>query len=446
MTPRRTPGSSTSTATSTGRWLSAATSRRESTSVQHAAIGSALTSNGTAAGFFQGAVDEVRIWNVARSAAQIQAVAERRAADGAGLIGRYGLNEGAGTTASSSVAGAPAGSLDRRRDLDDRRTPRRRRPERRADDRTQRPGGRRDRHTHVGHALGDRHRLRHRLADRDLLRPRVLQRRLHRRSRRSRALRRALPRPPRGRRSTRDSATSGTRPSATARRPRPAGSARSTPPRVPIRRWSAPATSPTATARATRPPARSISGIAGAVFTAGDNVYTNGTAAEFANCFEPTGWGGATKARTRPTPGNHDWNAGNLNGYFAYFGAQAGGTATSPYYSYNIGPYWHVVVLDSDCGLVAGGCAAGSPQVQWLVNDLAANSRAQRASRCGTTRASARPRRSHRRAAVRQCALRGARRHRARRPRPHLRAVAPLGPTGAPTRTACATSPSAPAA
>ena len=31
----------------------------ESTSIQHAALGSALTSNGTAAGFFQGAVDEV---------------------------------------------------------------------------------------------------------------------------------------------------------------------------------------------------------------------------------------------------------------------------------------------------------------------------------------------------------------------------------------------------
>ena len=45
----------------------------ESTSIQHAAIGSALTSNGTAAGFFQGAIDEVRIWNVARTQAQIQA-------------------------------------------------------------------------------------------------------------------------------------------------------------------------------------------------------------------------------------------------------------------------------------------------------------------------------------------------------------------------------------
>ena len=32
-----------------------------------------MTSTGAAAGFFQGALDEARIWNVARSAADIQA-------------------------------------------------------------------------------------------------------------------------------------------------------------------------------------------------------------------------------------------------------------------------------------------------------------------------------------------------------------------------------------
>ena len=115
-----------------------------------------------------------------------------------------------------------------------------------------------------------------------------------------------------------------------------------------------------------------VAGIAGGVYTLGDNVYTNGTAAEFANCYDPS-WG-PLKSRTRPVPGNHDWNTGNLNGYFGYYGAQAGGTATSPYYSYNVGSFWHVVVLDSDCTMVTGGCTAGSPQVQWLISDLAANS------------------------------------------------------------------------
>src|SRR6185295_2944358 len=41
-------------------------------SIQHAALASSLTSDGNATGFFQGALDEVRIWNVARSLSQIQ--------------------------------------------------------------------------------------------------------------------------------------------------------------------------------------------------------------------------------------------------------------------------------------------------------------------------------------------------------------------------------------
>ena len=41
-------------------------------SIQHAGLGTAMTSTGSAAGFFQGMLDEPRVWNVARSADAIQ--------------------------------------------------------------------------------------------------------------------------------------------------------------------------------------------------------------------------------------------------------------------------------------------------------------------------------------------------------------------------------------
>ena len=64
-----------------------------------------------------------------------------------------------------------------------------------------------------------------------------------------------------------------------------------------------------------------VAGVDGNVWTAGDNVYQSGTASEFANCYDQV-WGGF-KSRTRPVPGNHDWNSGNLDGYNGYFGVNA---------------------------------------------------------------------------------------------------------------------------
>ena len=118
-----------------------------------------------------------------------------------------------------------------------------------------------------------------------------------------------------------------------------------------------------------------ISGIDGTIFTVGDNVYPDGTAADFTNCYAPTPWGAAAqKSRTHPIPGNHDWNTGNLNGYTGYFGSMATDANGKSYYSYNIsGSNWHVVNLDSECARVTGGCAAGSPQELWLKADLQAN-------------------------------------------------------------------------
>ena len=45
--------------------------------------------------------------------------------------------------------------------------------------------------------------------------------------------------------------------------------------------------------------------IPGAVFTAGDNAYDRGSADQFRDCYDPT-WG-RFRDRTRPAPGNHDW-------------------------------------------------------------------------------------------------------------------------------------------
>ncbi|HEY3237993.1 MAG TPA: metallophosphoesterase, partial [Acidimicrobiia bacterium] len=114
-----------------------------------------------------------------------------------------------------------------------------------------------------------------------------------------------------------------------------------------------------------------LDSIDGTVFTAGDNVYDTGTAAEFANCYNPS-WG-RHKSRTRPVTGNHDYATAGASGYYGYFGAAAGDPAKG-YYSYNLGA-WHVIVLNSTCSAV-GGCGAGSPQDQWLRADLAASSAA----------------------------------------------------------------------
>jgi PKD repeat protein len=111
-----------------------------------------------------------------------------------------------------------------------------------------------------------------------------------------------------------------------------------------------------------------LDGISGTVFTAGDNVYENGTATEFANCYGPT-WG-RHKSRTKPVAGNHEYQTANASGYFGYFGSAAGDPSKG-YYSFDIGA-WHAVVLNSNCSQV-GGCGSTSAQANWLRSDLAAH-------------------------------------------------------------------------
>ena len=111
-----------------------------------------------------------------------------------------------------------------------------------------------------------------------------------------------------------------------------------------------------------------LDAIPGTVMVLGDNVYDDGTALEYANCYDPS-WG-RHKGRTKPAAGNHDYHTPDAAGYFGYFGAAAG-DPTKGYYSYDLGA-WHVVVLNSG-EEDATTTAAGSPQEQWLRADLAAN-------------------------------------------------------------------------
>jgi hypothetical protein len=146
------------------------------------------------------------------------------------------------------------------------------------------------------------------------------------------------------------------------------------------------------------------------VIAMGDNAYPDGTRDQYANCydnytlpydgslFDPLrpDWWGNYKDRTMPVLGNHEYQNSNdpsrrSKPYFEYFSAdtsagfkdpaapvpndptnnQFGLTFGKGYYSYNLGS-WHIVALNSNCNKV-GGCEAGSPQGQWLRNDLKAH-------------------------------------------------------------------------
>jgi hypothetical protein len=361
------------------RTLTLATSLApRSDSIQRTALGSALTSTGTAAGFFRGRIDEARIWKVARSATQIaQGMTQELTGSQTGLVARFGLNEGSGTSVDNS-AGSPDGVL--------------------------RPTGAGPTWA-AGVAVG--------AADTtppappvglaatsgsgsvSLLwspngEPDLAGYRVYRST--------SLPvtttgTPVSGTAPVTDTSftetglTNGTQVhyaltavDTTGNASGPSATVSATPaagPSDPVLitagdiascAWSS--DSSTATL---------VEGIAGTVLTLGDNVYPNGTAAEFSGCYHPT-WG-RFKSRTRPTPGNHDYNTAGASGYFDYWngaGNQTGqaGNRSLGYYSFDLGT-WHIVVLNSECetttGLwLKGGCAAGSAQETWLKADLAA--------------------------------------------------------------------------
>ena len=105
--------------------------------------------------------------------------------------------------------------------------------------------------------------------------------------------------------------------------------------------------------------AKLLDNISGTVFTAGDNAYSDGTYTQFTNCYGPT-WG-RHKSRTKPVPGNHEYNTSGAAGYFKYFNNIAS------YYAYNLGD-WRIYALNAEIDV-----SSTSAEVKWLKNDLAAN-------------------------------------------------------------------------
>lgn len=100
---------------------------------------------------------------------------------------------------------------------------------------------------------------------------------------------------------------------------------------------------------------------AGTVIALGDLAYSSGTAEQFRDCYHPA-WGSLMN-RTRPAPGNHEYDSPAAAPYFSYFGANAGPRGLG-YYWYRKGD-WTVYSLNSN---VDGQLRKA--QLDWLAADL----------------------------------------------------------------------------
>lgn len=102
----------------------------------------------------------------------------------------------------------------------------------------------------------------------------------------------------------------------------------------------------------------------GLLLALGDLAYFQGSTANFRDCYDPA-WG-RQQDRTRPVPGNHEYETPGASSYFDYFGELAGQRGQG-YYAFTAGS-WRIIALNSDRS--AGSMAPGSPQQQWLVAEL----------------------------------------------------------------------------
>lgn len=108
--------------------------------------------------------------------------------------------------------------------------------------------------------------------------------------------------------------------------------------------------------------ARVVDGLPGTILALGDLAYPAGSDRDFATCYDPS-WG-RHRARTKATPGNHEYQTPGGSGFYNYFGQNAGPSGRG-YYSFREGS-WLVIALNSN---VPAG--ADSPQANWLRTTLA---------------------------------------------------------------------------
>jgi acid phosphatase type 7 len=108
----------------------------------------------------------------------------------------------------------------------------------------------------------------------------------------------------------------------------------------------------------------------GTVAILGDTAYESGSAAELERCFGES-WGVVEDRIRYAATGNHDIKTDDGAPLKAYLGDAVSRDGRT-WFSDDLGA-WHLIVLDSNCGLLQGACSSSSAQVRWLREDLAAS-------------------------------------------------------------------------